>query len=194
MVKGVSPVIVVHCWPTKEAGTTRKIRKRPHQVNTKKSHFIFPDGVNLLPDTFASRAPPVSTYNGSHFLQDKGYFNQITVAIFTCMYIVYLQKHPSFCRFVKMAHPSHRGSTSFVSSSVSNIAWHYHTSLGLTELHACTTSMRWGLKDSTYCSSSSSSLASMETRAIRRAESCVQGREASHNIYNLVLFTVSPIT
>ena len=148
----------------------------------------------LLPDTFASRAPPVSAYNGLHFLRDKGHFNQITAAIFTCMYTVYLQTHPSFCRFVKMAHPSHRGSTSFVSSSVSNIAWHYHTSLGLTELHACTTSMRWGLKDSTYCSSSSSSLASMETRAIRRAESCVQGREASHNIYNLALFTVVHIT
>lgn len=86
----------------------------------------------------------------------------------------------------------YRGSTLFVSSSVSNIAWHYHMSLGLTELHACTTSMRWGLKDSTYCSSSSSSLASMETRAIRRAESCVQGREASHNVYNQALFTVSP--
>ena len=85
----------------------------------------------LLPDTFASRAPPVSAYNGSHFLRDKGYFNQISAAIFTCMYTVYLQTHPSFCRFVKMAHPSHRGSTSFVSSSVSNIAWHYHMSLGL---------------------------------------------------------------
>lgn len=71
---------------------------------------------------------------------------------------------------------------------------HSCTVLGLTELHACTTSMRWGLKDSTYCSSSSSSLASMETRAIRRAESCVQGREASHNTYNLALFTVSPTT
>ena len=44
--------------------------------------------------------------------------------------------------------------------------------LGLTELHACTTSMRCGLKDSTYCSSSRGSLASMETRAILRAESC----------------------
>ena len=46
-----------------------------------------------------------------------------------------------------------------------------HMILELTELHACTTSMRCGLKDSTYCSSSRSSLASMETRAILRAES-----------------------
>jgi len=62
----------------------------------------------LLPDTFASRAPPASAYNGSHFLRDKGYFGQITAAIFTCMYTVYLQKHRSFCRFVEMVHPLHR--------------------------------------------------------------------------------------